>query len=86
MSISLTRVIHIRMEAQEILKSNGKNYELIAKLIEPLAKEEKHVMGLFKDGVQQKMYEESFKLDSDIEKLRSELYRFEMRREIRKVN
>lgn len=76
----LSMIFKIREKAQAILEAHRNDYELVAKLIEPLAKEERHILKICRDGSKQKAWERKFELDTDIEILSSEIYRFDMRR------
>jgi allophanate hydrolase subunit 1 len=74
----LSRIIEIRQQAHEIMVAHDKDYAKIAKLIEPLAKEEKEMRILAKKQSNSiKLCDKLVELKMDIEDLGRALWRAE---------
>jgi hypothetical protein len=81
----LSKVIELRRKANEIIqKHDDKQWSTIAKLIEPLAKEEKRQMAAFnrQNKNHNRLFQEQLRIDSDLRDLRINLARLNLRRDI----
>jgi len=70
----LGRVIEIRKEASLILGNHKGNHDKIARLLKPLANEEKQMMSLSKKQLQPKWIDEMVKLKSEEGNLINSIY------------
>ena len=80
----LSRVIEIRREAGEILVKHKNDYAKIAKLLEPLSKEERKMFALSKrqcaPNVTSKMIDEKVALENELSNLQMRQYYIERRK------
>jgi hypothetical protein len=80
----LSKIIELHQQAKAIVDEHDKDYQTIADLIKPLANEEKKQRLLMKKQQNMKLWDEQFKLESELQELKHELFTINMKKGIRK--